>query len=338
MFYGCTSLTTAPELPATTLANGCYTQMFYGCSKLNYIKMLATDISASNCFESWVNGVSETGTFVKHKDMTTLSSGTSGIPNGWDIIDYNENDENMGNKKFLDKYGLKIYHELIKKELDSINSKISALSLNMNMSLSASPATIERNKATNITIKATINNKPETFTFESMTVSGSDVKGTGTISGNAGTWVDNNVILNSPASKTYNVETLVGGIKFTGSKTVSAYWPMYSGFATEKTEVVDGVVKRLGIPANGLTGLTYKLTSSAKTTYKVTQNAEGALPFFILVPSGVSAPSEFSMGGADFAMSKTTTTYTVNNADVTYTVFRSDGIYSTGKTLNITAS
>jgi hypothetical protein len=249
-------------------------------------------------------------------------------------IDYSN--ENTGNKKFLDKYGLKIYHELIKKELDSLNSKISALSLNMNMSLSASPATIERNKATNITIKATINNKPETFTFESMTVSGSDVKGT--ISGNVGTWVENNVMLNSPASKTYNVETLVGGLKFTGSKTVNAYWPMYSGFAAEKTEVVDGVTKHLGIPANGLTGLTYKLTSSAKTTYKVTQNTEGSLSFFILVPSGVAAPSAFSMGGADFAMSKTTTTYTVNNADVTYTVFKSDGKYSTGKTLNITAS
>ena len=29
MFYGCTSLTTAPELPATTLANYCYLRMFY---------------------------------------------------------------------------------------------------------------------------------------------------------------------------------------------------------------------------------------------------------------------------------------------------------------------
>jgi hypothetical protein len=34
MFYGCTSLTTAPVLPATTLANNCYEQMFYGCTSL----------------------------------------------------------------------------------------------------------------------------------------------------------------------------------------------------------------------------------------------------------------------------------------------------------------
>ncbi|MCD7728688.1 MAG: hypothetical protein LUI60_02085, partial [Clostridia bacterium] len=34
MFYGCTSLTEAPELPATTLENACYSEMFYGCTSL----------------------------------------------------------------------------------------------------------------------------------------------------------------------------------------------------------------------------------------------------------------------------------------------------------------
>ena len=34
MFQGCTSLTTAPDLPATTLATNCYLKMFYGCSSL----------------------------------------------------------------------------------------------------------------------------------------------------------------------------------------------------------------------------------------------------------------------------------------------------------------
>jgi hypothetical protein len=85
MFRGCTGLTTAPELPATTLANYCYNAMFNGCSKLNYIKMLATDISASYCLNYWVNGVASSGTFIKHPQMTSLPSGTSGIPNGWTV-------------------------------------------------------------------------------------------------------------------------------------------------------------------------------------------------------------------------------------------------------------
>jgi hypothetical protein len=86
MFYGCTSLVTAPELPATTLANGCYQSMFGGCSKLNYIKMLATNISASSCLSNWVSIVSSTGTFVKNPAMTSLPNGTSGIPNGWTVV------------------------------------------------------------------------------------------------------------------------------------------------------------------------------------------------------------------------------------------------------------
>ena len=90
MFKGCTSLTTAPALPATTLAWYCYYSMFDGCSKLNYIKMLAADISASSCLYNWVNGVSSTGTFVKHPDMTTLTTGTSGIPSGWTVVNDGE--------------------------------------------------------------------------------------------------------------------------------------------------------------------------------------------------------------------------------------------------------
>ena len=90
MFYGCTSLTTAPELPTTTLASGCYQYMFYGCSKLNSITMLATNISASNCMRNWVSGVSSTGTFTKAASMTSLPTGTSGIPSGWTVVDYTD--------------------------------------------------------------------------------------------------------------------------------------------------------------------------------------------------------------------------------------------------------
>ena len=87
MFSGCTSLTTAPELPATTLAGNCYYGMFYDCTKLNYIKCLATDISASDCLYSWVTNVASTGTFVKATGMTSWSTGKSGIPSGWTVVD-----------------------------------------------------------------------------------------------------------------------------------------------------------------------------------------------------------------------------------------------------------
>lgn len=87
MFEGCTSLTAAPELPATTLAFSCYYKMFYDCTNLNYIKCLATDISAYYCTDDWVNGVAETGTFIKDASMTGWERGYYGIPEEWTVQD-----------------------------------------------------------------------------------------------------------------------------------------------------------------------------------------------------------------------------------------------------------
>lgn len=84
MFASCTSLTTAPELPAATLAERCYYGMFFGCPSLNYIKMLATDVTATDCLVNWLDGVSATGTFIKHPDAN-LESGVNGIPAGWTV-------------------------------------------------------------------------------------------------------------------------------------------------------------------------------------------------------------------------------------------------------------
>ena len=51
MFENCTSLTTAPELPATTLAIGCYNQMFSSCSKLTTAPALPATTLAGDCYE-----------------------------------------------------------------------------------------------------------------------------------------------------------------------------------------------------------------------------------------------------------------------------------------------
>jgi hypothetical protein len=56
MFYGCESLTTAPELPAKTLAERCYDGMFKGCKKLSSVTCKATDLSADYCLDNWLNG------------------------------------------------------------------------------------------------------------------------------------------------------------------------------------------------------------------------------------------------------------------------------------------
>ena len=90
MFYESDGLTTAPILPATTLVKRCYSYMFNDCKKLDNITMLATDISAPNCLNVWVSGVASTGTFTKAAAMTSLTTGVSGIPEGWTVKNYGE--------------------------------------------------------------------------------------------------------------------------------------------------------------------------------------------------------------------------------------------------------
>ena len=89
MFLNCKSITTAPILPAATLTLECYQAMFRGCTSLNSITCLATDISASNCINGWTNNVAASGTFTKAASMTSWTSGTSGLPSGWTVVDYN---------------------------------------------------------------------------------------------------------------------------------------------------------------------------------------------------------------------------------------------------------
>lgn len=50
MFYGCTGLTTPPELPATALTNSCYSQMFLGCTSLARTPKLPATILANSCY------------------------------------------------------------------------------------------------------------------------------------------------------------------------------------------------------------------------------------------------------------------------------------------------
>ena len=52
MFYNCTSLTVAPELPATTLAGTyCYYGMFYGCTSLTVAPELPAETLVNWCYD-----------------------------------------------------------------------------------------------------------------------------------------------------------------------------------------------------------------------------------------------------------------------------------------------
>ena len=56
IFYGCTALTQAPTLPATTLAIYCYNGMFYGCTALTQAPTLPATILAKYCYQHMFRG------------------------------------------------------------------------------------------------------------------------------------------------------------------------------------------------------------------------------------------------------------------------------------------
>ena len=56
MFEGCTNLTSAPALPATTLAEGCFAGMFEGCTNLTSAPALPATTLAEGCFTGMFEG------------------------------------------------------------------------------------------------------------------------------------------------------------------------------------------------------------------------------------------------------------------------------------------
>lgn len=83
MFYGCTALTTAPDLPATKLVDYCYRDMFSGCTSLSRMKVLFIE-QVDNAIETWMYNVSTTGMFIK---MSNTNWDNTVIPSTWTIVE-----------------------------------------------------------------------------------------------------------------------------------------------------------------------------------------------------------------------------------------------------------
>ena len=74
MFNSCASLKEAPELPATTLTEYCYSNMFYDCESLKEAPNLPATTLAKSCYESMFNSCKSL-TDVPELPVTTLAEG-----------------------------------------------------------------------------------------------------------------------------------------------------------------------------------------------------------------------------------------------------------------------
>ena len=72
MFGDCTNLTTAPNLPAMTLTNSCYNGMFFGCTSLVSVPELPATTLAQYCYASMFSGCTNLTT-VPALPVTTLA-------------------------------------------------------------------------------------------------------------------------------------------------------------------------------------------------------------------------------------------------------------------------
>ncbi len=83
MFLSCSNLMEAPELPATTLAEGCYMDMFGGCQKLTNITVSFTAWdTATDATTGWTFSVAPSGTFTCPSVLED-KRGENYIPEGW---------------------------------------------------------------------------------------------------------------------------------------------------------------------------------------------------------------------------------------------------------------
>ena len=84
MFHGCTGLTQAPELPATTLENYCYINMFYNCTGLTQAPALPATTLKTSCYQSMFYGCTkiklsstQTGEYTVAYRIPTTGTGTT---------------------------------------------------------------------------------------------------------------------------------------------------------------------------------------------------------------------------------------------------------------------
>ena len=88
MFDGCTSLKTAPALPATTLAKGCYFYMFWHCANLTTVPALPATTLAIECYRTMFGSctafkVSSTQTGRYQYAWRIPTSGTASTKSSW---------------------------------------------------------------------------------------------------------------------------------------------------------------------------------------------------------------------------------------------------------------
>lgn len=207
----------------------------------------------------------------------------------------------------------------VQKEFETLNSQITALSAGLKASLTVSPNVVHKDTATQITLNGSLKDNAGNVVADNILIK----KGDDMIAEGAN---KSSIIamysLNASSDTAFSADIDIQGMTLSAKATVSARNPVYAGMGTSATSVAVAANKQSArVSAKGY-------------TYTKKATADGQY-FFLLVPSDVTKPTAFTMGGAPFAM-EAGTTETIN--EINYTVYRSSSVYNNGAEVTVTAN
>lgn len=210
-----------------------------------------------------------------------------------------------------------------KEEQNNLANQLQAISAGLKVAASISPTVIYKNTATNVTISGTVKNNSGNITASEIVIkSGSTILKSAT--NTASTSITKSVTAGSSENTiSYIITATASGLPLSTTVNLNARHPVYYGMGTSATNV-----KANGAKASART------TAVSNTTYDATADANN-VRFYLLVPSDVTRPTSFTMGGAPVDMVIPSSTTTIDG--IAYYVFYTNATYNSGGNVQIKA-
>ena len=207
-------------------------------------------------------------------------------------------------------------------QLDDLQNQLSALSAGIKVTASLSVSTIYKNIATSVKITGTTKDNAGNITASEIVIKeGSTVLAT---ANNVATTSHTKSVTTTSSSIVFTVTAIAQGLPLSTTVTLYARYPVMYGMGTSAENVYNN-----GSKASART------SAVSTSTYNATASANN-VRFYLLVPSDVTRPTSFTMGGAPVDMVIPTATTTIGG--IAYYVFYTNAIYNSGAAVQIKAN
>lgn len=205
--------------------------------------------------------------------------------------------------------------------LAKLSEKIEALAAGLKVTGSVSPTTIYKSTGSKITLTGTVADDLGSVEAETIEIKyGDTVYGTGNNKSSYSVQKTDFSITSNSAQ--FIVSATIRGMQFNTRVNIYARHPVYYGMGTKASDI-----KSNGTKAGART--------SINGTYSGTASGNGQR-FYLLVPSDITKPKSFSMGGAPVDMYVPTTTENLDGIE--YYVCYTNGTYNSGQSVQINVS